>query len=129
MESKMEPKIEMKAIVGAPTGRTQNFEHIEAQSITLRSPDGKRTISLQANNDIVGIWLGEGSTDGPLVAIYTEKGQTCVGIYGADEKKAINIGLSVEEGTGEPFIQLYSNKTDKVINLTMDDLQKLLPGK
>lgn len=83
--------------------------HIEAQSISLRSPDGKHKMHFEANSEIAGMWLEP--KEGGLVAIYTqyEAKQVCIGIYDADRAPGIQFGLALT-AEGKPFIQWIDEK-------------------
>ena len=72
------------------------FDHIEAQSITLKSPDGKSNITIQANDDLQGFWITNKDHPGSI-AVYADKDQGLViGMYRDTKKaKALDIAVSV----------------------------------
>lgn len=47
-------------------------KHIEAESITLKHPEGKKTITLSAMKNGVGIWLGN---QDKMICIFDVDGQ------------------------------------------------------
>lgn len=106
--------------LGSRPAEVIRTKRIEAQEIILRSPDGKRSISLVANNDVAGVWIQD-DADGPLVCIYTTDAQTCLGIYSPGDKEIVNIGIALDQ-QGEPMLQIApKGKPDRVKHLTIDD--------
>jgi len=95
-------------------------ETLTKSCLNLVSPDGKSSISLQASNNSVGLWMSNNSGEKEYIAIYSLAGQTCIGLYNKDEKRAINVGLVVDHTTGEPYIQFAHNGELK--NFSMKDI-------
>lgn len=97
-------------LVGMKSAADARLEALEKtvkqSSITLKSPDGKNTVTISAEDHAVGIWLSRGDMK-ELIAIYSVEGQSCIGMYphGKAEKGspvAIGIGL---DGGGKPYVQ------------------------
>ena len=101
---------------------TEEFEAPETLTkscLNLVSPDGKSTVTLQANDGYVGLWMSNNSGQGELIAIYSlaEQRQTCIGLYNRDNKRAINVGLVVDHTTGQPYIQFAHNGELKTFSM------------
>ena len=78
-------------------------------TLTLKSPNGKNVITLEAKNDISGIWIHRG-VDNPMVALYNDSRQgAVVGVYGNHTKlgiKAMDGGISAgADGSNEAHLQ------------------------
>ena len=82
-----------------------------ASKIILRSPDGKRTITIEARNDIAGFWTSN-KENRRSIAIYDANDQTGIGIY-PDTRAALLNCLTVD-GEGNGRLQFY--KDGKLIN-------------
>ena len=107
---------------------TINVKEIHAEKIILSHPDSKGSITLQASSSgLLGIWLS-GADAKNQIAVYSMKGQTCVGVYDGDHsEQGIDVGIAVHNG--EAFLQLVDSK-GKVVQLSADqarDLKNLLP--
>lgn len=111
----------------AKPAETMKVRRVECEELVVRGP-GKSgfKVTASATKDTAGIWVeGPDGIDGPLVAVYQTGGefpQTCVGLYAAGEKTAVNIGMAVS-ADGEPFFQLV--RGDRVVHVTMDQLAGL----
>jgi hypothetical protein len=79
-------------------------------SITLRSPNGKHKLTLQATDRGAGLWIEHDGHRGPMVAIYSLDDQNGIGFYAAGSKAgpmAIALGVDAK---GEGGIQLRDSK-------------------
>lgn len=75
-----------------------------SDTLTLKSPNGKNTITLQATDRISGLWLSRESVYGPSVAIYNDKSQgAVVGVWGdhSKDKKMIALDVAISAGRSE----------------------------
>lgn len=84
---------------------------IYAQRIVLKeNPGSPHRLVLGADKDGAGLWIEHDNLKGPMVAIYVNKDQNCIGLYAPGKKgKGICLGLSVD-AAGEPFIQVIEAK-------------------
>jgi len=117
----LEQRVEaLEKKVAELTEALDNMKH----SITLTSPDGKKTIALSAMDYCSGIWIS-GEKGEPMVAIYNEKHQgAVVGIWGkADDegyrRAALDVALSYTPNKGAS-IQMF-DANNKVYNLTPEE--------
>jgi hypothetical protein len=108
-------------------GDSLKVKRVECEELVVKGPGRSGfKVTASAVKDCAGIWIeGPDGADGPLVAVYQTGGefpQTCVGLYAAGEKTAVNIGMAVS-ADGEPFFQLV--RGDRVVHVTMDQLAGL----
>ncbi len=96
-------------------------ETLTKSCLNLVSPDGKSHVSLQAFDGGVGLWMYTNEGHREYISIYSITGQTCIGLYNKDDKRAINVGLVVDHATGEPYIQFAHNGELK--NFSMKDIE------
>jgi len=91
----------------APANHANNCGHIEAKSITLKSDDGKHSLTIQSHDTGVGLWvrneekktyayLYSGKVHGPNISLGNEKG-------------ADPIALCLDDA-GSPWIQIAADK-------------------
>lgn len=109
-----------QAVVAAP--------NLTKSSLTLTSPNGKSFITLEAKNDISGVWIHRG-LDKPMVAIYSDSRQgAVVGVYGDHTKtplKAMDGALSAGNGSNEASLQ----SVDSEGRVNVKSLHRVLDGK
>jgi hypothetical protein len=84
---------------------TQRFGKIECESITVRSPDGRYTLSIAATNQVAGVWIEDNKAH-TLTTIYNMEGQgPVVGIHkGKSFDGGFTAALAID-GDGRGFIQ------------------------
>ena len=108
----------------APANHANNCGHIEARSITLKSDDGKHSLTIQSHDTGVGLWvrneekrtyayLYSGKSQGPNVAIGNEKG-------------ADPIALCLDD-SGSPWVQVAAD--GKFNAIEAEDLLEVGKGK
>ncbi len=90
----------------APANNVNNCGHIEARSITLKSADGKHSMTLQSHDTGVGLWvrneekrtyayLYSGASQGPNISLGNEKGADPLAIQmGADGLPWVQIAVN-----------------------------------
>ncbi len=121
------------AIDGNPGDRPDRIpghpgQHIEAQSITLKSHDGQHKVTLAAMTDGVGLWV-EGPA-GRLIAINSMTGQRpAIEFYASQASSSVPYAFSLDDD-GEAVIQIPAgSRTENVRMVKLRDLLALLEAK
>jgi len=75
---------------------SERLGNIECESISLRSPDGRYSVSIMATNGAAGVWIEDNKTK-ELTAIYNTKHEgPVVAIHdGGDTRNGFTAALSV----------------------------------
>ena len=97
----------------------------EFESVTIRKPGSKFSMHLLGFETGVGLWMECEGEKGPMVAVYNQADQMCIGVYPREEGKVsknngIACGLCVDnDGVG--YIQMV-DKEGKARNFTTEDV-------
>ena len=86
-------------------------DHIEAQEIVVKQPDGKSSIALSAMKDGVGLWLRNGEK---CIAIYELNYEFAIGFYNDTARpdlKAMDFAISADQN-GNPTMQVVNDKNE-----------------
>jgi hypothetical protein len=76
--------------------------------IYLTSPDGKTKITIQARDDIAGLWLSSGKDDA-FVSIFANEQGAAVGVYSKIAKGNRFSGVSAGPNGGDGRLQLSTD--------------------
>ena len=99
-------------------------EHLVAKSLKIVDDKGATVASLEPADGGAGLWIT--GPDGMLVAIYSIKGQTAIGIYDQQsqkDSKGMSLALTVAEGV--PQVQ-FRDKEGEPQWVTLADLAAAL---
>ncbi len=108
----------------AVQGVCSKFSDIEVSgSITIQNPDSDVAIKIMATPDGAGIWIGSKT----FVTIQNIDGNVCVALGQEKQAEGHAVAISVNEKTGEPYIQLCRPGREPII-VEGDKLTKLFGG-
>lgn len=97
-------------------------KHLEVESLTIKSPNSKYSISLVGQKDGVGIWLNDGTTESVAVYLGFRQGAV-IGFY-SKNKKDNDDGMPFALGMHDGELSLQVR--DKDGKLTHHDIKDVI---
>lgn len=84
---------------------------IEATSITIRSGDGKTSLTMASTETGVNMWLGNKDKPTEAFGLMSNYGHPAVGFFGGEDMNGCSLAFSAPEG--EPLLQ-WRDKDGKI---------------